>query len=144
MNELSKWFTGTTLVGFIAVFALHGEAFLTALATLPKVLEAFSTNLPFGAKSFTLSFLLSALVFSYVRRSCACKVRREFIAEGMALGTALSVTLLQQYLDPSYLDNQRSAMLQAVMLGLLAGLGSPFMVRGMMSVSRRPKKPPTT
>ena len=142
MNELTKWFTGTSLIGFIAVFALHGEAFLNAVGALPALIAAFSANFPFGLKSFALSFALAALVFSYIRRSCACKLRREFISEGMALCTALAVTLLQQYLDPSFDSKAPSVLLSAVWVGLLAGLGAPFVVRGMMSVTRRPKSPP--
>lgn len=58
MNELTKWFTGTSLIGFIAVFALHGEAFLNAVGALPALLSAFSSKLPFGLRSFALSFAL--------------------------------------------------------------------------------------
>ena len=142
MNELTKWFTGTSLIGFIAVFALHGEAFLRALGALPALISAYSANLPFGLKSFALSFALAALVFSYIRRSCTCRQRREFIAEAMALCTALSVTLLQQYLDPTTSSKTPSVLLSAVWVGLLAGLGAPFLVRGMMSVTRRRKSSP--
>lgn len=139
MNEFSKWFTGTSVIGFIAVFALHGEAFFAALGALPTLLAAWSDHLPFGLRSFALSFALAALVFSYIRRSFVCRQRREFVAEAMALSTALSVTLLQQYVATGVEDPAPGALLQAVWVGLLAGLAAPFVVRGMMSVTRRTK-----
>lgn len=134
MNEKVKWLTGTSVIGFIAVFALHGEAFLKALMAFPALLQAYSAGLPFGATSFLLSFAISALVFSTARRNFSCKTRREFLAELLALVTALAVTLAQQYFGD--IPGTTPKVLQATLLGLLAGLASPFVVRGMMAAGK--------
>ena len=101
MNEKMKWLTGTSVIGFIAVFALHGEAFIKALMALPALITAYSAGLPFGATSFLLSLALAALVFSMIRRHLVCRHRREFLAELLALLVALAVTLTQQYFGPT-------------------------------------------
>lgn len=134
MNDKVKWLTGTSVVGFIAVFALHGEAFIKALMALPALLQAFSQALPFGATSFLLSFAISALTFSMVRRNFGCAERREFIAEATALLMALAVTLAQQYFGD--VPSTTPKVLQAVLLGLVAGLSAPFVVRGMMAAGK--------
>lgn len=134
MNDQVKWLTGTSVVGFIAVFALHGEAFIKALMAFPALLQAYASGLPFGATSFLLSFAIAALVFSMARRNFICKTRREFIAELLALMMALAVTLTQQYFGDVPSSNSR--VLQATLLGLLAGLAAPFVVRGMMAAGK--------
>lgn len=134
MDDKVKWLTGTSLVGFIAVFALHGEAFLKALMAFPALVQAYAAGLPFGATSFLLSFAIAALVFSMVRRNFACYTRREFFAEAAALLTALAVTLAQQYFGE--IPSTTPKVLQATLLGVLAGLSAPFVVRGMMAAGK--------
>lgn len=134
MNEKVKWLTGTSVIGFIAVFALHGEAFIKALMSLPALITAYAAGLPFGATSFLLSLALAALVFSMARRNFRCRYRREFFAELLALLVALTVTLAQQYFGAEPSTTPR--VLQAVLLGLLAGLSAPFLVRGMMAAGK--------
>lgn len=137
MGEKFKWLTGMSLAGFVAVFALHGKAFFEAWAALPPLIRAYSGVLPFGLKSFLLAAAISSLSYALAVRNITCKKRSEFYAQMLALTTGLGVALAQQFIDAS-VPITRATTLSAIWIGLLAGLGSPVVVRGMMAASLKP------
>lgn len=134
MNKLVTWLTGTTTVGLIAVLALYGKQAIEALTAFPALLAAFSSGLPFGLLSALLAFAISALAFSMLHRNLTGP-RKEVVCDLLALGVAITVTLLQQ---AGTTDNDPPDMLRALLIGLLAGLAAPTTVRVMMAAAKTP------
>lgn len=130
MNDKFKWVTGMSMAGFIAVFAMHGEAFFKAWMALPPLLRSFSGVLPYGLKSFALAAMLSALVYSTSVRRFEGR-NGEFYAQMLSLLTGLGVALAQQFITDAPITP--STTLSAIWVGLLAGLGAPVGVRAMMA-----------
>lgn len=137
MNGIAKWLSGTTVVGLIAVLSTYGDGAIKALLGLPSLISAFASAMPFGAKSFVLSGLLSALVFAAIYHRTHSKSGAA--AEICALGVALIASLLQQRLGPS--PSEASQALMAIISGLIAGLGAPFIVRLLESLLTKPETP---
>src|SRR5690606_5712135 len=60
MNGRTQVISWATVTAAVALVATHGSAFLEALAGLPALISAWSTQMPFGAASFLLSLGVSA------------------------------------------------------------------------------------
>lgn len=131
MNGLAKWLSGTTVVGLIAVLSTYGDGAIKALQGLPALIAAFSSAMPFGLKSFVLSALLAMLVFAMIYNRTQSKSGAA--AEIAALGVALIASLLQQRFGPT--PSTGATALMAIISGLIAGLGAPFVVRLMAALA---------
>jgi energy-converting hydrogenase Eha subunit A len=126
--------------GLLALFAMHGGALVDVLLALPEVAAAFAARMPFGAWSFFISMAVSAGLYAFLMRwlpLCSNGRRPHFAAETMAILAALLASLLQQE------SSAPSPLMRAVLLGLVAGLLSPWMVRGLEAVFGRRRSPRT-
>ena len=131
MNDRLKATFGVGFAGFIALFALHGDAFLKALGALPAVLQVFAEKLPLGVWSFFLALALAGFSYEFAVRWLPCRAdgrRPYFAAEtvGLVVGVAVT-TVLQGAAAPP-------AVLKAVMLGILAGYAAPWIAKGIESI----------
>lgn len=129
---------GTTLGSLITLailFGMHGEAVIKAASGLPALISAFASNLPGGFLSFLLSLALSGLSFSFVRRwsTCPNPERKEFLTHLFAVCFGLGVTVAQQYVTGKVSPPD---LLQAIWIGLLAGLSAPKVVLLLASFTK--------
>lgn len=127
MNGRTQVISWATVTAAVALVATHGSAFLEALAGLPALISAWSTQMPFGAASFLLSLGVSAGVCAFALRwlpDCDNDAGRHFIVESAALVVAVVVSVLQQR------SSAAGDLLTALWLGLLAGFAAPWLVRG--------------
>lgn len=132
---------GWTIAGFaalIAALAANGSAVIDVIVGLVKVPQAFATGLPFGLASFLLSLAISALVWyradGRLRVGKGGEHGRGFAADAIALLMACAVTMAQAAVK---IGPTPGALLQALMLGILAGLLSPLLVKGALALVRR-------
>jgi hypothetical protein len=143
MNDKLKWLTGSSFVGLIAVFALYGKGFFEALSAFPTLVAAFASNLPGGLKSYFLSLAIAGLFYSFVRRWLTCQhgARREFLSQLFALLLGIGITLAQQHATGK---TSAPDLLQALLIGVLAGLSAPLTVQGLASLFAKPKATPAS
>lgn len=143
MNEKLKWLTGSSLVGLIAVFSIYGKGLVDVLTAFPALVAAFASNLPGGLKSYFLSLAIAGLFYSFVRRWLTCQhgARREFFSQLFALLLGVGVTIAQQHVTGKV---AASDLLQALLIGVLAGFSAPLTVQGLASVFAKPKATPAS
>lgn len=141
MNEKLKWLTGTGFVGILFAFATYGEPLVRALAAFTTFIGAFASGLPGGLKSYALSLAVAGLLYSFTRNWLTCRhgARREFLSQLFALFVGIGVTLAQQFVTDKVAAPD---LLQALLIGVLAGLSAPLCVQGMASLLAKPKAAP--
>ncbi len=128
MNGRLRAVSWATVAAAVTLVATHGEAFLAALMGFPRLVAAWSAQMPFGAASFLLALALSAASCAFTLRwlpVCRNDASKHFVAETLAIVVAVAVSILQQP------DNQPADFLTSLWLGLLAGFSAPWMVRGL-------------
>lgn len=119
--------TGLSLAGFVALLATNLGPIIDALAGLPKVLDAFAEALPLGTGTFFLVLVVSGALWA----KCKQLSHNEFVCESGALAVAIGAMLaLNAALPPPHMPPSASA-LKAVMLGILAGLAAPYVMKGL-------------
>ena len=128
MNGRLRIVSWATVAAAVTLVATHGEAFFDALLGFPRLIAAWSSQMPFGAASFLLALALSAASCAFTLRwlpACRNDASRHFVAETLAIVVAVTVSILQQP------DNKPADFLTSLWLGLLAGFSAPWMVRGI-------------
>lgn len=108
----------------LAMLAMHGKGAFEALAGIPLLLAAFASSLPLGVTSFGLAFVLSVLVWMTAHRAHVTGPR--YNPDTLALCVAILVTMGQQWLSGNVASGK---LLTALILGLIAGLLTPFVCR---------------
>lgn len=141
MNDKLKWLTGTGFVGILFAFATYGEPLVRALSAFSIFIAAFASNLPGGLKSYFLSLAVAGLLYSFVRRWLTCQhgARREFLSQLFALLVGIGITLAQQYVTKKVAPPD---LLQALLIGVLAGFSAPLSVQGLASIFAKPAPKP--
>lgn len=141
MNDKLKLLTGTGFIGLIWAFATYGKSLAEAVGAFVVLLGAFASNLPGGLKSYALSLAVAGLFYSFTRRWLTCQhgARREFLSQLFALFVGIGVTLAQQYVTNKVAPPD---LLQALLIGVLAGLSAPLCVQGLASFIAKPKPAP--
>lgn len=140
MNGKIQALTGSSLTVLFILFATHGKAFLEALGGLPALLAAFASKLPGGVLSILLSLTVASLFYSFVKRwlKCVSRDRRELGAQLFALCMGLGVAVALQAVTG---HTAPPDLLQAVLIGLIAGLSAPKLVLILSSFKTSPAKP---
>ncbi len=126
MNEKAKTVSAASLAGLFALFALHGEAFFRGALGAWRFLEAITGSADLGVSAFFLAIALATLLQLTLRRLVPEGRNRYtvlLIGEFMSLLVAIHVCWLQ-------IPNRNG-----IMVGLLAGLSSPFLTRAIMALS---------
>lgn len=128
MNGRMQAVSWATVATVVTLVATHGQAFFEAMVGLPRLIAAWSSEMPLGAGSFLLSIALAAGACAFTLRwlpACRNDASKHFIAETVSIVVAVAVSILQQ-------PGTRSAnFLTSLWLGLLAGFAAPWMVRGI-------------
>lgn len=128
MNGRVQALSWGTIAAAVVLVATHGESFLAAMMGLPKLVAAWSSQMPFGALSFLLSLGVAAGACAFLLRwlpVCSNDASKHFAAETVTLLVAVAVSVLQTR------SSTPGDMLTALWLGLLAGFSAPWMVRGI-------------
>lgn len=109
----------------VTLLATNGERVLAVLGGLPKVLEAWSSGLPFGVGSFFLALTLSTLLWLWLLPTLPKArdgSRPHLSANVVAVFAAIFVCAGQQWFEA----HGNGQMLRAVVVGFIAGLLSPY------------------
>lgn len=130
--------TGLSLAAFIAlVVGLQWDSFFKALAGFPALVQAWSAGLPFGLWSFLLALAIGMGVWAAIfLHPSVCSRRPHSCADSAAVGTGLAVELTQQAVGGNATPG---AILNALWLGLLAGLLAMYLARLAWSFFSTPK-----
>jgi len=126
MAQVPSWWATVPvgLVAVVGVIADKGEGVMRFIA----LVTAFAAKLPMGVWSPLLSLVLAMLVWAVSiakLRPAPCGRRPHLSAEFLSFVTGLFFTLLQQWA----IGGDRAAYVLAVVLGLIAGLGAPFLCK---------------
>lgn len=138
MDKRLQTVFGVGFGGLLALFALHGRALLDVLMAMPDVAAAFAARMPLGAWSFLIALACAAGIYAFLLRwlpSCGNGHRPHFASESMAILTAMLAALVQQS------SSSPTHLMRAVLLGLVAGLAAPWLVRGLEAVFGRRRSP---
>lgn len=135
--------TGISLAGMIALIAANGKAFFEAIGAMPLLLTKLSDALPLGAGSFMLVLTVSGFVWMFTLRwlhaanGSSPAQSKDFLAEAVTLLFSLGAMLALDLVSPSPVGATRAAtIVQALMLGLLAGFSAPFVMKGVIASIR--------
>lgn len=123
--------TGISVAGFIALIAMNGKAFVDAVAALPTVLSNFAQVLPLGTASFLLVGACAGFSWLAASRS---KFGKDFAAESVSLAVAIAFMVALSLTSPVPKGETRAGeLLQAIMLGMLAGFAAPYFFKGVIA-----------
>lgn len=135
--------TGLSLAGMIALIATYGDPFFKALGAMPLVLVKLSEALPLGAGGFMLVLTVSGFIWLFSLRwlhasnGASPAQSKDFWAEAVTLVFALGAMLSLNLAMPSPAGMTRAGtIVQALMLGLLAGFSAPFVMKGAIAFIR--------
>ena len=127
MNGLAKSQLCTTVAGLIVLLAMYGAGFVEAMQASWLFLLKLADTAPLGLSSFALALALAIAAQPFLRKWVApyvrCEHSRDFIVESAALAIAVGVMWLQ------------TRSLDGLLLGLLAGLSAPYMLKGIVAVA---------
>lgn len=140
VNDKLKGLFGIGVAGFIALFALHGKAFLDALAGFPTLVQAWASGLPLGLWSALLALSVAMGVWGYVLHwlpVSKCGKPPEFAASTSALLVALAVMLGQEWVGGR---KSASGLLTALWMGAMVGFLAPWLGQGIRSLFRQGKR----
>lgn len=120
----------------LTALGTHGENAIKALAGIPSMLQAWSAGLPLGVWSFMLSLGLSVLVWvTAIRFLPVGETGKAPFGYSTILSVMVGVTVTvgQQHAAPVATPG---ALLNAVCLGLAAGLLASFIGTGLRGKAR--------
>lgn len=123
--------------GLIALFAIHGRAFLDVLMALPDVATAFAARMPLGVWTLLLSGAISAGLYAFTLRWLPPRqngMRPHFMAETLAIVAAIVASVAQQP------GNDHGLLMRAVLMGMVAGFAAPWIIRGGEALFGRRKR----
>lgn len=132
------WLTaaGTLLAGM----AMHGDKAIAAMGGVPVMLRAWADQMPLGAWSFLVALVLGTLLWLVaivkLPQNNAARVPH-FSADTITLFVAVFITVSQQWLAET---RTAGALLNAGCLGAIAGLGSPYIGRGLRALFQKEPK----
>lgn len=141
-----KWAWVATAGGVVATvlsaLAMHGKGAIDALAGVPVLLQAWASGLPLGIWSFLLSLSLATLVWATAISKLPetrCGKQPHFSADTISLLVAVTVTVTQQFFAA---EIGKGKLLNALWLGLIAGLLAPYIGNAIRAVaaSTKPKE----
>lgn len=115
----------SAVVALVTALGTHGADAFKALAGLPVMLQAWASGLPLGLWSFAVALALSVLVWVACMRNLPvgrCGKAPFGYANLIALLVAVAITVAQQLLAD---HRSPGALLNALIIGLIAGLASP-------------------
>lgn len=124
---------GTIVASILSAIAVHGEKALTAMAGVPKLFQAWADQMPLGAWSFMVALVLGTLLWlvAIVKLPQNNSQRQpHFSADTITLFVAVSITVSQQALAA----RSPGALLNALCMGLIAGLAAPYVGRGIRAL----------
>lgn len=131
MNGRTQFLSWATIAAAVTLVATQGPAFLAALMGLPKLVAAWSSQMPFGALSFLLSLGVASGACAFLLRwlpVCRNDASKHFLAETVTIVVAVLVSVVQHHAGGA---EKPGALLTALFLGLLAGFVAPWLVRGL-------------
>lgn len=117
----------------LTALATHGSDAIRALAGVPVLIQAWASGLPLGFWSFLLALVLATLVWVTSIRNLPVGAggKAPFAAaNAVALVLGPAVTVAQQYFAET---RTPGALLNALIVGLIAGLAAPHigaLIRG--------------
>lgn len=126
MAQVPAWWATVPagLIAVVGVVADKGEGVMRFVA----LVTAFAAGLPMGVWSPVLSLVAAMLVWSVAiakLKPNPCGRRAHLSAEFLAFLTGLGLTMLQQWA----IGGDRAQYVLAFVLGLIAGLGAPFLCK---------------
>jgi hypothetical protein len=127
---------GATGVGGATLFiilAANLKAFIEGAVAIPSLIKAFSSGMPFGTGSTAIALLACPLIYHFLDKWMpdSGTNRRSFLVEFMTLGAGIGITVAQQWGV-----SQGSRMVFPIMLGAVAGLLGPLIVKGIKSFTK--------
>lgn len=129
------------LTPFVVLLADKGNQMLAVLGGVPKVLAAWASGLPLGVGSFFLAVTLSTLLWLFllpILPKARDGSRPHLSANLFALAASVAVCVGQQML----VAHGNGEVLRATIVGLIAGLLSPYLGLAMRSCFATTPKPP--
>lgn len=135
MNINNK-IVGATGVGGAALFiiiAANLKAVIEGVSAIPSMIQAFSEGMPLGVGSTAVALVLCPLVYHFLDKWMPDSKtnRHSFLVEVMTLGSGVGITVAQQWGV-----SQGSKMVFPIMLGAVAGLLGPLIVKGLKSFAK--------
>lgn len=137
MNDRIKALTGLTFGGLLVLLAANGKALIEAAASVPALIQAWSSVLPLGVWSTLLACFVAMGAWGFCLHwlpNTKDGRRPHFAAETMALAVAVGVTVGQKWGAP------RGELLMAIWMGLAAGFSAPYLGKAIASLVA-PSKP---
>ena len=123
MNAVAKSTVGMSLAGIVVLLAMYGAAFWSALEAGWLFLLKLADTAPLGLTSFLMALEMAIAVQPFLRKWVAphvhCQDSRDFLVESAALAVGVLVMWAQ------------TRSLQGLLLGLLAGLLAPYLLKGI-------------
>lgn len=129
-GENLKSATGVSLAGLFLILATNGKQAIEAIAGIPMLVKAFSSDLPFGFWSGVIGTTL-ATGFHLFARSWH---KRSFGIELATIMTGLTVVMVQQS------GGTGGEVLSAALVGLVAGFGGLFTAKALRSLFMKKEK----
>ena len=134
--SINNKIVGATGVGGAALFivlAANLKAVVEGAAAIPSMIKAFSDGMPLGVGSTAVALVLCPLVYHFLDKWMPNSKtnRRSFLTEFMTLGSGVGITVAQQWGV-----TQGSRMVFPIMLGAVAGLLGPLIVKGIKSFTK--------
>lgn len=142
MNAKLKSLFGVGFAGFIALFALHGKAFIDALAGFPGLFSAWSAGLPLGVWSTLLAVAIATGAWAFLMRwlpKAPAGHPPGLAADTMSILVGIAVTTAQQFVAE---DVRAGAVLNAIWMGIAAGFLAQYLGRVLRSLFAKPSPPP--
>jgi hypothetical protein len=115
-GENLKGATGVSLAGLFLILATNGKEAIEVLLSVPLVIKAFSTDLPFGLWSGVAGTVMAGSFHLFARSW----TKRSLGIEIATIITGLTVVMVQQN------GGTAGEVLSAAMVGLAAGFGGLF------------------
>ena len=128
------------LGALFTVLGTHGAKALEALAGVPALAQAWAAGLPFGLWSSALAFVLSLLVWASAMKwlPMGANDKAPLAASGLLSAiTGVVITLSQLHV---LYDPDAGQILNAMYLGLGAGLAAPFVGAFLRRQGRQGRK----
>lgn len=119
------------LAPFVVLWATYGKQFTDALASVPSLAKAWSSQLPFGVGSVMFGLIVSMAAWAFCIHwlpDTKDRQRPQFAAASIAIAVAVMVTVGQQW------GGSPGAILNAVWLGFTAGVAAPWLANGLRSL----------
>lgn len=135
MNGKLTGITWATIAAFITLIAANGQAFFDAMLGVPKLVQAYTSMLPFGAGSLLLSVAFAGGAYFWIERWAPAKWQprsRDFAAESFSLMACVGLNVLQVTLAASEKASSPRDLLVAIVLGAVGGWIAPWLAKAAM------------